>query len=249
MNTIIDVTLPLSENTPLFPGDPPCTRRSVTTIQSHGYSSQLLGLGSHAGTHVDAPSHFLAGGMSVDEIPLEVLCGDALVLDLATGDGADLRDGEERDGDGGISASLLARFHLTSVRRLLLKTKGATGKEPWTSASGHLLPDAALYLREATSVRLVGIDGLSIENDTDGSFPVHHTLLTLEPPIIVVEGLDLRNVPGGCYQMHCLPLPLQGGDAAPARVVLVADGTVVQTTRHQGTARTSKVSHSSVVPV
>jgi arylformamidase len=215
MTTIIDVTLPLSDHTPLFPGDPPFSLRSATTIQSHGYSTQLLGLGSHAGTHVDAPSHFLAGGMSVDEIPLEVLCGDALVLDLAKGDEADLSDG-----DGGISASLLARFDLTNVRRLLLKTKGATGKEPWTPVSGHLLPDAALYLRDATSVRLVGIDGLSIENDTDGLFPVHHTLLTLEPPIIVVEGLDLRNVPGGCYQMYCLPLPLRGGDAAPARVVL-----------------------------
>jgi len=208
--TIIDITLPLDENTPLFPGDPPFVVRMATTIQTHGYATRTLTMGSHFGTHVDAPSHFREDGMTVGELPLEFLCGEALVLDISDSPNSLITTDE------------LSSHDLTQARGLLLKTKNRrTHDAAWLPDLRHLAPDAARYLRRNTPIRLVGIDTLSIEGENDASFPVHHSLLTLDPPIFVVEGLDLRNVPAGWYSLHCLPLALRGGDAAPARVVLV----------------------------
>ena len=208
MASFIDISWPLDAQVLAYPGDPPFSLSPVTSVDTHGYSTQVLTMGSHAGTHVDAPAHFLEGGMTVEEIPLEILCGEALVLDVTAA-------GFE------ISASFLSRFDLTGVQRLLLKTSNERFlPHTLTEDFAHLLADAALYLREKTSVRLVGIDYLSIEKTTDGRFPVHRTLLAEDPPIFILEGLDLRQVQSGVYELLCLPLCIRGGDGGPARAAL-----------------------------
>jgi arylformamidase len=165
-----------------------------------------LTLSTHAGTHVDPPAHFLPGGATVDILPLDVLVGPAVVVDLSGGgpiDAARLAAAVPGDdsGDGG-------------GRRLLLRT-GAADEVP--TADGALTEDAARWLVER-GVRLVGADTLSIEPATD-TYPVHRILL--DAGVVIVEGLDLFGVTPGRYQLACLPLRIAGGDGAPARAVLI----------------------------
>lgn len=205
MQRFIDVSLPLGAGVPGFPGDPPFLLEPVRRL-SAGDPCNLsrLTMGTHAGTHVDAPAHFLEGGAGVDALPLEILVGKARVLDLP---------GLER----------IERRHLESADlrddiRVLIKTR--TGGRPGDGGS-CLSADAATYLVQA-GLKLVGFDELSIDGRATDRFPAHRILLGAG--VIVVEGLELAAVEPGDYDMTCLPLRLVGGDGSPARVVLRARG-------------------------
>jgi arylformamidase len=204
---IIDISLPIGPETPVWPGDPPVLVEPVARVEAGDPAGvSRLTLGTHTGTHVDPPAHFLPGAATVDALPLDVLVGPAVVADLTAGpiDGAAL---ESLGLSGG------------SVR-LLLKTGGE---------AGALTPDGARWLVER-GVRLVGADTLSIEPGTDcpgvrgcppeEQYPVHRILLGAG--VVIVEGLDLAAVAPGSYQLVCLPLRIVGGDGAPARAVLIA---------------------------
>jgi arylformamidase len=161
-----------------------------------------LQLGTHTGTHVDPPAHFLPGGVTVDELPLDVLVGPAVVADLT--------------GVPAIDPGALDGLDLpASTVRLLLKT----GREAGVSAvGGALTADGARWLVDR-GVLLVGADTLSVEPGTD-AYPVHRLLLGAG--VVIVEDLDLASVAAGPYQLVCLPLRIAGGDGAPARAVLIA---------------------------
>ncbi len=206
MATTIDITVPLSSRLPTFPGDPPVTVEPTQRIaRGDAYNLTRLTLGSHAGTHVDAPYHFEPDGVTVDQLPLEVLLGPARVVEPAA---------KERIGRAALEAE-----GLRGEMRVLIKT-AASGKlrsgrfEP---NFPHLTPEAAVFLLEA-GIKLVGIDSWSVEEYGRKDFAVHHTLL--RAGVVIVEGLDLSNVAPGRYDMTCLPLLLQGADGAPARVIL-----------------------------
>lgn len=205
---IHDVSRPLRDGGVTFPGDPRIVFRAHSSIaRGDPANVTALALGSHSGTHVDAPSHFLAGGGPVDRIPLERLIGPAAVLDLP----AELAS---------VGADDLAHQDLRGQRRVLLRTRNsATPPETrFTPEYCALAPDGAEYLLDH-GVELVGIDGLSIEGFGSTDFTVHHLLL--ERGVVIVEGLDLSSVPAGVYQLVCLPLRLEGLDGAPARAVLI----------------------------
>lgn len=205
---LIDVTLPLSERMPAYPGDPPFARWIYSTLGSGPYEASLLTFGTHAGTHVDAPRHFIPSGLDVASLAPEVLCGRARVLDLR---------GEDR----AISQAVLSRHDFEGVQRLLLRTlPGVDLLAELTSPGAYLTPDAARYLTDHTDIRLIGIDRFSIEAD-GADFPVHHVLLGAET--VILEGLDLREAPAGDYTLWCLPLRIVDADAAPARVMLEQD--------------------------
>jgi arylformamidase len=165
-------------------------------------------LGSHSGTHVDAPAHFIPRGALLSEIPLELFVGPATVVEL--GDEV-LR----------IDRAAVAGLHLgEDRRRLLFKTSNSArrlDREEFDPTYVAFTEDGARALLDA-DVGLVGIDYLSIECYGDRDFPVHRIFLGSGVPAI--EGLDLRGVPPGRYQLHCLPLRIDGTEAAPARVVL-----------------------------
>ena len=206
MAKLIDATVPLSASVPTFPGDP---RYQMTFAHkmSDGqpYNVAHLDLGAHAGTHVDAPFHFLAGGATVEQLPLEILMGPARVLEIPVPDAIDRFD--------------LEKFDLRGAVRLLFKTRnsGTLRRPEFREDFVHLTESAARYLVEA-GVMLVGIDYLSVEKFGSTDFPVHHVLLGAG--VVIVEGLDLSEAATGDYDMACLPLCLVGADAAPARVVL-----------------------------
>ena len=203
---LIDVTLPLGEALPTYPGDPPFVRWRYRTLNDGPYEVSLFSFGAHAGTHVDAPRHFIAGADDAASLALELLCGPARVLDL-------------RDAAPAISEATLRQHDLEGVQRLLLRTlPGRDLNHELTSKGAHLTPDAARYLIDEAEVRLVGIDRLSIEADDAHDFPVHHLLLGAD--VVIVEGLDLRKATPGDYTLWCLPLRIADADAAPARVLL-----------------------------
>ncbi len=210
---LLDITLQLHPDIPSWPGDPPflrqpCSYATNGAPDSCGLSS--LSFSSHAGTHVDAPVHIFPGGTSVASLDLALLCGPCRVID-ATAFGLAIKE------------SHLRTCALDGVDRLLLKTaNGELLSKPFSENYAHLTLCAARFLRHNTSVRLVGIDYLSIEAFSSPGLPVHHALLDGPSPILIVEALDLRAVEPGDYELFCLPLPIRDGDGAPARAVLVA---------------------------
>lgn len=191
----IDITAPLGPGTPVYPGDPPVDLTPLpATSSTGGFTLSRLTLGTHAGTHVDPPAHLLPGGTTVDRLALETLIGPAWLLDVDRG--------------RPVTAADLAILPRRS-RRLLLRT------------GGRPLSEEAAHLIVRRGVRLVGVDGLSVDPvETPG--PVHRLLLA--GGVIIVEGLVLVGVPPGRYGLLCLPLRLVEGDGAPARVVLIDRG-------------------------
>jgi arylformamidase len=205
MARIHDVTVPLTLGLPVFPGDPPVAIEAVQRPGEAPYGLARLNLTTHSGTHVDAPAHFVAGGTTVDALPLEILMGKTRVVEIL---------GRER-----VERADLEALDLRDDLRVLLKTRmsGQLLKAGYQEDHVYLTGDAALYLAQA-GLKLVGFDYLSIDRFGDSSYPAHHALLGAG--VVVVEGLDLAEVEPGEYDMTCLPLRVGGGDGAPARVVL-----------------------------
>jgi arylformamidase len=205
---IYDVSVPIVDGGVIYPGDPRI-RITVHSSVERGDPANVsaLELGSHTGTHIDAPRHFFSHGGPVDGIPLERLIGPALVLDFPPEVAA-------------IGAPELRVKDLRGARRVLFRTGNSAA---WTQPEFkpeyvYLAPDGAEHLLRH-GVELVGIDYLSIERFDSKNHPVHRMLLERE--IVIVEGLDLSAVSEGEYQLICLPLRLAGLDGAPARAALV----------------------------
>jgi arylformamidase len=214
---IIDISRPIGPDTPVWPGDPPVVVEPVARVAAGDPADvSRLALGTHTGTHVDPPAHFLPGGATVDALPLDVLIGPAVVADLS-------------GSPGPIDARRLESLDLPAgTTRLLLKTGAGAGTG--RGMFGALTADGAVWSVER-GVRLVGADTLSIEPATgspgvrcppEGQYPVHRILLGAG--VVIVEGLDLSAVTAGAYQFVCLPLRIAGGDGAPARAVLIRPG-------------------------
>lgn len=206
MGRLIDVTVPLTAAVPTFPGDPPFRMAATHSIAAGDpFNVSLLSLGSHAGTHVDAPRHFIAGAAAVDDLPLDALVGPARVVDAGAADSVGLDE--------------VRRWDLAGVRRLLVKTRnsGQLRGAPFHEDFVWLDPDAARELARR-GILLLAWDYLSIEKFGREDFAAHHALLGAG--VVIVEGIDLSGVEPGDYRLACLPLRIADADGAPARVVL-----------------------------
>jgi arylformamidase len=205
---VIDISVPNRPGMHAYPGDPVLRVESARDIRRGDVCNlSLLTLGSHTGTHVDAPYHFLADGPRLGDVPLDRMVGEALVADLR--------------GRAAIDAAALAAVPLRAGDILLCRTDNS---ERWASPEfrrdfTYLTEDAADWL-VAHGARAVGMDYLSIERFGSESFPVHHRLLGAG--VFVIEGLDLGAVEPGRYTLVCLPLKFPDLDGAPARAVLLA---------------------------
>lgn len=208
---IYDVSVPLSAATPTYPGDPGIEIKQWLALADGDVANvSLINFGLHSGTHVDAPAHFIAGGSSVESLDLESLIGEAEVVEV--GDDARV-----------IDESFVAANCFRASQRILFKTRNSAfwnnSRSGFRKDYTYIEPAAARRLVES-GVKLVGIDYLSVEQFQSQKFETHHTLLS--NGIIILEGLDLRSVPAGIYELVCLPLKIAGGsgDGAPARVIL-----------------------------
>lgn len=206
---IYDITIPITQDMPVWPGDSGVKITQVSSIEEGDNSNvSHLSLGSHTGTHVDAPLHFVPGGLTLDQVPLERFIGDVQVLEIMD---VDL-----------ITAETFGRLNIRiKSSRILIKTRNSLiwekGDKNFQKAFVALSPDAAQYLVEH-QVKLIGIDYLSIAPFRE-SRPTHEVLLSAG--IVILEGIDLTEVEPGEYQLYCLPLKVVGIDGAPARVILV----------------------------
>jgi arylformamidase len=208
MAVIYDISVPIASGGVTYPGNPPIEITPQQEIARGGSSNvSHISFGSHTGTHIDAPKHFFDDGVGVDSIALEILMGDAMLVDV----GSEAMSVGERE---------LRLHELTGYARVLIKTRNSSfiRQREFVRNYTYLAPDGAEYLAEL-GVKLVGIDYLSIEQFHSGHHRTHRTLL--ERGIVIVEGLDLSAPPNGPYELRCLPLRLVGLDGAPARAVLV----------------------------
>jgi len=198
---IYDVTLTLSPELARWPGDPPV---QMTSIEVGGTQVSRWVLGSHAGTHVDAPVHFVAGRETVDALDPRTLLGQCRVLDV--------REFPQVTGD------VLALYDLRGVERLLLRTRNSShwAVNPTIFDRSFIALDvtAAQAVLDA-GIKLLGVDGLSVD-PYDSAGEVHQLLL--RAGMVIVEGLALDAVQAGDYRLICAPLKLAGSDGAPARV-------------------------------
>jgi len=208
---IYDVSVPLSAATPTYPGDPGIDiKQWLTLAKGDAANVSLINFGLHSGTHVDAPAHFIEGGAKVDSLPLESLMGEAEVVEVP-------------DRKHVIDEYFINANCLRGSQRILFKTRNSAF---WNNTENgfredytYLAADAARRLVEL-GIKLVGIDYLSVEQFNSVGFQTHHALLSRG--VVILEGLDLRAVTPGVYELICLPLKIAGGsgDGAPARVIL-----------------------------
>jgi arylformamidase len=203
---LIDVTVPLDENVPVYPGNTPFTLEATKRI-GRGDSSNVsaLRLSAHCGTHVDAPRHFFDDGPGADALPLELLLGRARVIEVQS--------------RSGVGREELVRHDLSDDERVLIKT---CNSHLWDSSEFRsdyvgVTEEGAHYLVDH-GVKVVGVDYLSVEEFRKPGAPAHRVLLG--GGVVIIEGLNLRDVEPGAYEMFCLPLRVVGADGAPARVVL-----------------------------
>ena len=204
---IYDITAPLSSALPVYPGDPEVTITPLTQLQwGDAANVSRLVLSSHTGTHLDAPRHFFAEGPTIDCLDLHVLMGPARVCAFP-------------QVTTHLTADDLRPLGLAGTKRLLLQTPNAALWQKTGFQTNYVaLTESAAYLLVEMGVQLVGIDYLSVDAFERQDFPVHHILLGAG--VLILEGLDLRAVPPGDYELLALPLLLQHGDGAPVRAIL-----------------------------
>jgi len=198
----IDVSVPIYAGMVRFPDNPSIEIDTIAHVERGDVCTlSVLRMGTHTGTHIDAPIHFLPGGAGAEQVSLENLVGPARVIEI-------------KDSDA-VKAEEL-RVHNLGVReRLLFKTSNS--ERCWkTSQFVHdfvsIAEDAASYLASLNTLA-VGIDYLSA-----GSPETHRILLSTGA--VIVEGLNLTGISQGRYELLCLPLKILGGDGAPARALL-----------------------------
>ena len=203
--TIIDISWPLCPKTTEYKNKGTIFFKSLKEFEQDGVRDSKICLGTHTGTHVDAPAHFLKDGVSIEQVPLTSLIGPALVVDIP-------------DGVDAITVYHLQQAPIQENHIVLLRTRNSmcAPDARFNPEFVYLNADAAQYLADK-KVKAVGIDYLGIERG-DPEHTTHTVLLSRNIPII--EGLRLGHVQSGKYFFICLPLALHGLEAAPARAIL-----------------------------
>ncbi|PYZ94559.1 arylformamidase [Salipaludibacillus keqinensis] len=199
----IDITKTLKEKMDVWPGDSPYTYQSTMSI-SKGDTVNVgkIEMSSHTGTHLDAPYHYDQKGMTIDEIPLEGVCGECLVVDA--------RDHPI------IKEDDILRLDLKGIKKILFKTTA--------DIHGHKYEDYPVFSEKAATVlgekgvQLIGTDAPSVDPLTSKTLPAHHAFR--KGDVLILEGLALHHVDPGTYELIALPLKIQQGDGSPVRAVL-----------------------------
>ncbi|WP_138416678.1 arylformamidase [Aquibacillus sediminis] len=202
-NRWIDITMPLTNDMGVWPGDTSFTYQLTYSYQHNG----LANVGEfttsvHAGTHLDAPYHYDPNGTTIDQMDVSLFIGPALVVDVR--------------GHKTIGRSELETFDLDGVTRLLLRSFDRVDQQfpEWYPV---LREDIGPFLQEK-GIHLIGTDCPSVDPVESESLSAHHSLH--HHGIYIMENLILKDVEAGNYQLIALPLSIAGGDASPVRAVL-----------------------------
>jgi arylformamidase len=201
---IIDISRPIQNSTPTWPGDTPFDFELMWTKEASGsVNVGKLEMSTHTGTHIDAPFHVDSEGKKVHELDLSIYCGKAKVIHL--------QDVEV------ITAHELKKADLSETERLLIRTDSWNDPLRFPEEFSYFHPDAAAYLKEI-GVKLIGVDVPSVDFMKSKELPAHHSFL--EHSIFILEGLDLSAAEQGDYELIALPLPIVDGDGSPVRAIL-----------------------------
>jgi arylformamidase len=210
-----DISLSLSANTTRWVTAQPfelIQRKRMSKGDANNSSSMHTSV--HAGTHVDAPFHFVPHGATIESLPLDVFIGPARVCAV--------------EADRQITADDISRLNLAGETRVLFKTRNSSllQKPDYDPTFVAFSADGANALAELR-VRLVGLDYLSVAH-ADEQVPVHRAFL--DRGVVLLEGIDLSAVPAGRYELICLPVKIAGADGAPCRAALreLSDGMEVK---------------------
>ncbi len=203
----IDISVSIQEDLVVWPGDPSVDIKMVNDMQlGHEANLSRLNISAHTGTHMDAPRHFLKEGISLDKMPTDVMVGKVRIIQI--------HDHES------IKIAELEKQNIRPGDRILFKTKNSQkdwSTRPFDYDFVHLETDAAQYLA-GKRIALCGIDYLSVSGINKNETEVHRALL--EAGIWIVEGLFMKVVDPGDYEMICLPVKIKDSDGAPARVLV-----------------------------
>jgi len=207
---VYDISVILGEQAPDWPGDPRFQREIICRISADSpFALSGLHMCAHSGTHLDTPSHFIPGGKTLDDYSASDFILPARVAEIT-----------DRIS---VKADDIAHLNIAAGSALLFKTSNsATGlcmSRTFSENYVHLTPEAADVCIEK-KIRLAGIDSLSIEKYRDEDYPVHRKLL--EKDILILEGINLKDVAAGDYTLFCFPLRIKEGEASPVRAVLLA---------------------------
>ena len=211
MKKIIDISLTVSPDLPVWPGDPRVELERVAKIEEGSEANvTYLRMGAHTGTHVDAPYHFLGrDSKTLEQLSLELLTGPATVVRVP-------------DETGLITVDTLESLDIPAdTTRLLFKTRNSY---LWETAEKYFdeayvaIDSIAAQLLVERGVRTVGVDYLSVAPYPDTT-PTHRILLNAG--VVIIEGLNLSAVEAGEFDLYCLPVKLAGADGAPARAILI----------------------------
>jgi len=204
-----DVSVLISDDLPVWPGDPGISMTLASSLQQGDNANVTrLTMGVHTGTHIDAPFHFEADGVAIDQLPIEILVGSCQVFDLP-------------EIKGGIGPDDMQRLDFKGTTRVLFKTSNSiwweSGEREFQKEFVYITEEGAKFLIDH-GVKLVGVDYLSVEKFGNSGHATHHLLLRNQ--VVIVEGLNLSRISSGEYELIALPLRLKGSDGSPARVIL-----------------------------
>lgn len=204
MNKWIDVSQPLHNNIPVWPGDTPFSFQvSWSKEESGSVNVGQLTMSAHTGTHIDAPFHFDNEGKRVIDLDINLYIGPAKVIHLTDRDCIRVED--------------LRAHHLSNVTRLLIYTGAWKNRSVFPESIPHIEPEVASYLAEK-GVKLLGLDLPSVDKLDSKELPAHHELT--RHGVHILEGLVLDEIAPGNYELAALPLPLSEADGSPVRAVL-----------------------------
>jgi arylformamidase len=207
--TIYDISVSLGTESVDYPGDTKYIRDLILTIRESGICDvSKLTMSAHSGTHLDAPSHQIQNAKTIDQYPVQNFILPAHVVPI-----------EDKES---ITSAELEKVNIQKGYAILFKTENSisgrciSGK--FSEKYIYLSAEAADLCVEK-HVRLVGIDYAAIDRFDDVSRPAHNKLLGND--ILILEGVNLKEVPPGEYTLFCLPLKIAGGDGSPVRAILV----------------------------
>lgn len=211
---IYDVSMPITPSMPVWPGDPPVEVQQVACISSGDPANvSRLDMSVHSGTHIDAPRHFIADGKTISQIPLEKLIGEVLVMQI--------------DNSEDVITARVLESHpqidlLSKASKAIFRTRNSAHLQAYPSGFNQDyvgIDSSGAHFLKKLNLGLIGIDYLSIAPYHDTVMP--HLILLAEE-IVLLEGLDLSQVPAGFYELFCLPLNIIDCEGSPARVVLIS---------------------------
>jgi len=218
-----DVTLPLNKEIPIPPAIPPqpgqplppefsippsTVYRFFDVDRGDKVTMSRIEITSHDGTHIDAPLHFIPGGATIDAMLYDTTIGPCRVIEIKN--------------DTSVTAKELEPYRIRTGERILFKTKNSPhvwSMKQYTGKFVTISLEAARYLAEK-KIRLVGIDYISVASadPMENVNEVHKTFLG--NGIYILEALNLAGIKPGKYDLFCLPLRIERGDAGPCRVLL-----------------------------